>query len=70
MLRKSVRLPRRVCRTGSRRRDGTTAAERFFGQEHPDVFGWLLERLPGLPRPAAKRPKPAAEGCPGPGSSD
>lgn len=43
------------------RPDGTTAAERFFGQKHPDVFCWLLERMPDLPRPAPKRPKKDAE---------
>jgi uncharacterized protein DUF6399 len=42
------------------RGDGTTAAERFFGQKHKDVFSWLLERMPDLPRPAPKRQKPAA----------
>ena len=42
------------------RADGTTAAERFFGQKHKDVFSWLLERMPDLPRPAAKRHQPAA----------
>ena len=42
------------------RADGTTAAERFFGQKHKDVFSWLLERMPDLPRPAAKRSRPAA----------
>ncbi len=41
------------------RADGTTAAERFFGKKPRDVFRWLLERLPDLPRPAAKRPKKA-----------
>lgn len=43
-----------------KRPDGTTAAERFFGQQHMDVFPWLLERMPDLPRPAPKRQKPAA----------
>jgi hypothetical protein len=43
-----------------KRADGTTAAERFFGQKHKDVFTWLLERMPDLPRPASKRHKPAA----------
>jgi hypothetical protein len=43
-----------------RREDGTTAAERFFGQKHRDGFSWLLQRLPGLPRPAAKRRKQGA----------
>jgi len=38
-----------------KRADGSTAAERFFGQKHADAFSWLLARLPDLPRPAAKR---------------
>jgi Family of unknown function (DUF6399) len=42
-----------------KRADGTTAGERFFGQQHKDVFSWLLQRLPDLPRPAAKRPPKA-----------
>jgi hypothetical protein len=40
-----------------RRRDGTTAAERFFGQKQRDAFTWLLEKMPDLPQPAAKRRK-------------
>ena len=44
-----------------RREDGTTAAERFFGQKQRDAFAWLLERLPELPRPAAKRRKQIAD---------
>jgi hypothetical protein len=40
-----------------RRPDGTTAAERLFGKKQRDVLAWLLERLPDLPQPAAKRPK-------------
>lgn len=43
-----------------KRDDGTTAAERFFGQKHKDVFTWLLDRMPDLPRPAQKRSKTAA----------
>jgi hypothetical protein len=43
-----------------RRADGSTAAQRFFGQEHADAFEWLLQRLPELPRPAAQRPTKAA----------
>lgn len=42
---------------GVKRPDGTTAAQRFFGVEHPDLFSWLLQRMPDLPRPASKRPK-------------
>jgi hypothetical protein len=41
------------------RADGSTAAERFFGVQQCDAFAWLLERLPELPRPAARRPSPA-----------
>jgi hypothetical protein len=37
-------------------RDGSTAAERFFGSKPEPVFEWLLERMPELPRPAQKRP--------------
>src|SRR3954454_2260346 len=43
-----------------KRSDGTTAAQRFFGQPHKDLFSWLLDRMPDLPRPAQKRPKTAA----------
>jgi hypothetical protein len=43
-----------------KRSDGTTAAQRFFGQPHKDVFSWLLARMPDLPRPAQPRRKPAA----------
>jgi hypothetical protein len=47
-----------------KRPDGTTAAERFFGQKHKDVFSWLLERMPDLPRPALKRAKSVAQASP------
>jgi hypothetical protein len=43
-----------------KRADGTTAAQRFFGLKHKEVFSWLLERMPDLPRPARKRSKTAA----------
>ena len=46
---------------GVKRTDGTTAAERFFGVKHRDLFSWLLERMPDLPRPAAKRSKKTAQ---------
>jgi hypothetical protein len=44
--------------------DRTTAAERFFGCKHQDVFAWLLERMPDLPRPARKRSTAATDGLP------
>lgn len=43
-----------------KRSDGTTAAQRFFGRPHKDLFAWLLERMPDLPRPAKKRRHTAA----------
>ena len=42
-----------------RRPDGTTAAERFFGQEPEDLFEWILERFPQLPRPVSSRKQAA-----------
>ena len=45
-----------------KRPDGTTAAQRFFGQQHMDVFTWLLDRMPDLPRPAQQRRKTAVDG--------
>lgn len=38
-----------------RGRDGTTAAERFFGRKPADLFEHLLEALPKPARPAARR---------------
>ena len=48
------------------RSDGTTAAQRFFNQKPADVFSWLLERLPDLPRPAKRRRETDARGLPEP----
>jgi hypothetical protein len=36
------------------RKDGTTAANRFFGQAHRELFPWLLEQMPFPPRPRPK----------------
>ncbi len=41
-----------------RRPDGTTAAERFFGQAPASMFEHLLSALDPPPRPARKRPRP------------
>jgi|TARA_B100001964_G_C14208412_1_gene589286 hypothetical protein len=38
-----------------RRTDGTTAAQRFFGAGHDDLFGRLVDRMPQLARPARGR---------------
>jgi Family of unknown function (DUF6399) len=37
------------------RADGTTAAQRFFGQKHADLFQSLLQQLPLPARPAQRR---------------
>jgi len=36
---------------------GTTAAQRFFGQAHADLFQWLFDHMPLPRRPKQKRPK-------------
>jgi hypothetical protein len=41
-----------------KRPDGTTAARRFFGREHDDLFQWVLGRIRPPARPAKKRPGP------------
>jgi len=51
-----------------RRADGSTAAQRFFGQPPRDLFAWLLERFPDPPRPAKRRPK--AQPTPGSGPQE
>jgi hypothetical protein len=38
-----------------RRPDGTTAAERFFGEKPRDLFEWLLSQLEPPPRPSCPR---------------
>ena len=38
-----------------RRPDGSTAAERFFGEKPHDLFEWLLERLEPPPWPSKPR---------------
>ena len=38
-----------------RRRDGSTAAERFFGVPPSDLFEWLVSHVSSPPRPAARR---------------
>jgi hypothetical protein len=43
----------------SQRGDGTTAAQRFFGQKPDDLFEWLRQRFGELPRPAQPRRKAA-----------
>jgi hypothetical protein len=41
------------------RPDGTTAAERFFGQAHPPLFEHVLRQVSFPPPPRQRRPRPA-----------
>ena len=34
---------------GLKHEEGTTAAKRLFGTEHPELFSWLLEQMGELP---------------------
>lgn len=45
---------------GSRRQDGSTAAERLFEQDFPELFDWILAQMKPLPLPRRRkaRPKP------------
>jgi hypothetical protein len=47
----------------SKRKDGTTAAERFFHQKPKDVFCWLLERISWPVRPRSRRRKMEVKTC-------
>jgi hypothetical protein len=39
---------------GIQREDGTTAAERLFGEKFPDLFTWIVEHMGELPCPRTK----------------
>jgi len=39
----------------TKRRDGTTAAERLFDAKIPDLFDWLIEQMGDLPLPRKSR---------------
>lgn len=40
----------------TRRRDGSTPAQRLYGQQFPDLFEWLLGQMGALPLPRQARP--------------
>ena len=42
---------------GLKRQDGTTAAQRFFDQDFPDVFSWVLDQMGELPMPRKGKSK-------------
>lgn len=39
----------------TRRSDGNTSAERLYGEQFPDLFDWLLDRMGALPLPRKSR---------------
>lgn len=47
----------------NKRRNGTTAAERFFQEEPKDVFSWLLDRVSWPVRPRNKRDRLRIKTC-------
>jgi uncharacterized protein DUF6399 len=49
----------------SKRRDGTTAAERFFNEKPKEVFNWLLERVSWPVRPRNRWCKKEVKTCSG-----
>ncbi len=38
-----------------KRADGSTAASRFFGQNFPELFPWVMSRIGDLPEPRKPR---------------
>lgn len=49
---------------GITRKDGTTAAERLFGEPFPDVFEWIVERIDDLPLPRTCVASSQYQACP------
>ncbi len=49
---------------GITRKDGTTAAERLFGEPFPDLFEWIVERIDDLPLPRSRLTSPSYQACP------
>jgi hypothetical protein len=47
----------------SKRKDGTTAAERFFHQKPKEIFDWLLERVSWPVRPRSRGRKMEVKTC-------
>ncbi|MEE8391683.1 MAG: DUF6399 domain-containing protein [Anaerolineae bacterium] len=39
----------------TRRSDGSTPAERLYGEQFPDLFDWLLDQMRALPLPRKSR---------------
>jgi hypothetical protein len=44
-----------------KRSDGSTAAQRLFGQQFPDLFDYLVEHMGELPQPRKPRKSPQSK---------
>ena len=49
---------------GITRKDGTTAAERLFGEKCPDVFEWIVAQIDDLPLPRERLSSSSYQVCP------
>ena len=49
---------------GITRKDGTTAAERLFGEKFPDLFDWIVTNIQDLPLPRKRLASPSYQACP------
>lgn len=49
---------------GITRKDGTTAAERLFGEKCPDLFEWIVAQIEDLPLPRERLSSAAYQACP------
>jgi hypothetical protein len=49
---------------GITRKDGTTAAERLFGEPFPDLFEWIVTNIHELPLPRKRLASPSYQACP------
>ncbi len=49
---------------GITRKDGTTAAERLFGEQFPDLFEWIVTNIHDLPLPRTRLASPSYQACP------
>lgn len=49
---------------GITRNDGTTAAERLFGEQFPDLFEWIVTNIHDVPLPRKRLASPTYQACP------
>ena len=49
---------------GITRNDGTTAAERLFGEKFPNLFEWIITNIHDMPLPRKRVASPTYQACP------